>query len=267
MAASFMTLPREVRYQIYGHLCDEKCGVELMRHMRSGYMEPPHVENAAVSGTKQGIKWLTFVKREDPPQDLFALLRTCRQVLQETIFLLYAQAVFCFYLGDLSSYRHDYSSWHNHRFFPEQSFQMVQQFHIIMKENLFRVNGSDLEDVLAYFKNGSALRRLTLEFQFLSDAYWCGKSCHAWMEALSANTAIPKMIAALNSLHYFQILMNDYNPDMEGLIAPFVQQVETTLGAAHDSERRGFCRGRRLGTLQWTWHLRRALDNSSEATQ
>jgi len=260
MAVSFMTLPREVRYQIYGYLCDDECGMKLTRHKRENNMKPAYVDTVLNPGAKRSLHWVAFVSRGDPPQDLFALLRTC---CQETISLLYAQAVFCFLLGNDEQ---DYGDWHNHPFFPEQSLQMVQQFHIIMKEDSFKVSPSDIEDILAYFEDGNTLRRLTLEFQFICDADWCGVGCKPWMEAPSAQTAIPKMIAALKSLHHFQILMNDYNPKMEEIIAPFVRQVETTLGVAHSSKRWGFSKRRfadRMAFLEWTWHLRRALDKSS----
>ena len=238
--------------------------MDLTRHKRA---DSAQIETALESGAshKPSLQWVAFVSRDDPPEDLFAVLRTCRQVLQETMSLLFAQVVFCFLLG---GDKYDYCNWHNHRFSPERSLPMVQQFHIIMKEDMFKVSVCDIEDILAYFEDGNALRRLILEFQFLSDAEWCGESCRDWMRALGANTAIPKMIAALKSLHHFQILMNDYSPQMETLIAPFVRQVETAIGVAHDSKRWGFRKnkygdGDGMGSHKWTWNLRPALDKSS----
>lgn len=204
-----MTLPLEIRYQIYGYLRDEECCVELTRHKRANSAQ---IDTALGSEASHILQKVAFVTRKDPPEDLFALLRTCRQVLQETISLLYAQAVFYFLLG---SNKYDYGNWPKHRFLPEKSLQMVQQFHIILKKDMSKVTVRNIEDILAYFENGSALRRLTLKFQYLSNAELGEEGCVAWMRALGANTAIPKMIAALKSLQYFHILLNDFNSRMK----------------------------------------------------
>jgi len=258
MPASFMTLPLEVRYQIYEYTCGEKRFVDLTCQKRENILEPARVDTARNTEASQGLLWFAVIPHNDPPLDLFAVLRTCRQVLQETISLLYAQAIFCFLLRDAGRV-------YNLRFFPEQSLPMIQNVDIVIERESLEAGLSYIEDRLAYLANGDTMRRLVLAFQFLSEADRFREPCDTSMKALGTQTGIPKKIAALKSLHHFQIIMNDYNPKMEEIIAQFVSQVETTIGEAHDSERWGldgrFADGHCCHV--WTWHLRRGLDKSS----
>ncbi len=259
MAASFMTLPREIRYHIYGYLCDGKCRVYLTTHKHLWRMESAHVDTALGSQANPTFQVLSSTSRHYPWLDLFPLLRICRQVSQETISLLYTQAVFWFQLEDPDG---DYLSPYNLSVFPDESLQMIQNFHIIIKKVSLKFKPSHILDIFAYLENGNALRRLTLRFHCISEPDCFGKTCHTWMKALVAQTGIPKMIAALESLHHLQIIMSDRNPEMKETFAPFVRQLEMAIGVAHDSKRWGF----RLVSYEWTWHLRQALNKSSEAT-
>lgn len=249
MAASFMTLPREVRYQIYGYLCDGKCCVYLTIHKHQPRVESAHGDTALGSQANPIFQVWSSTSRHYPWLDLFPLLRTCRQVSQETISLLYTQAVFSFLLEDPDR---DYLSRGNICVFPDECLQMVQNFDITIKRASLKFNPSHILDILAYLENDNALRRLTLQFHCISRLDCFGKTCDNWMKAVIAQTGIPKMIAVLKSLHHFQIIMSDSNPKMEETFAPFVRQLEMAIGVAHDSKER------RVGLLflhEWTWHL------------
>lgn len=93
----FLDLPPEIRNKVYGYLLEEANPIGIhtyspvrkpVRSVRAGYVPGSYTTRAGLTWDKETCKWI------GEPPSAFALLRVCKQMLQETAPVAYGNNTF-----------------------------------------------------------------------------------------------------------------------------------------------------------------------------
>lgn len=208
MTLSFLSLPPEVRNQIYGYIFTGKCESGLVHAYPKVFATNSGYWNLdAVSKFKRNPR-LKAYWMSDIEHSCFShafVVQTCQQIYQETNALLYAGATFV------------YSFWEGPQpifnlqitpcLFPKKSLEYVKNLELL----LARADSVPLEiivEAIAGLLNAACvLERLTVKSKFTLQHE--SKTDIAWLGSILHNEAVLGSIKTLESLRDVHIIVED----------------------------------------------------------
>ena len=153
MPASFLTLPAEVRNEIYGYLLSTECNIFLSSDYR------PKTRRRTII-LSPGLHVFSCCWRYGLHP---ALLWTCRKIHDEAHALLYAHKTFLYSFRDTDE---NFYERYKPNPFPKRSLQMIENLKLVVNEGHTEEATSDhILQVVALFANSDcSLKRLILDF-------------------------------------------------------------------------------------------------------
>jgi len=253
MALSFLSLPPEVRNEIYGYIFKGKCEPGLVHvyakcfATKSGYWD---IDTRSRTKSDPQLKayWtshLLHLRSSCAP-----IVRTCQQVYRETNTLLYARATFV------------YRFWEGPRpvfnlrirpcVFQKESLQYVKNLEILLDPENSVPLDIIVEATTGLIDEACALERLTVKSK-IYDSYTTGTDA-AWMRSILQNEGVLKSIMTSKSLHYVRIIVDDEvltdGTDYAAL-SRAIASVKGWVCEAQETKPGGF-------RSDWSWYLRPA---------
>lgn len=218
---TFQSLPPEIRNEVYGHLFGNQDRIELIHKF-----PPPHVTDQAdesngyefTSTPKPLSGFLVGLRRHS------AILRTCRQIYQEAVPILYGSTVFSFPNSKFAAWIEPSDEPHS---FPAQSLQHIQKLEITVDHDEPVTSSRTAERTASLIEEAVALRQLDLSFSIWH--FWVtDKWMNIWAQDIVYNSRILEVIKASRSLRKVRIeLSEDRNLDEPRYFAPFVHAITT----------------------------------------
>jgi len=257
MALLFLSLPPEVRNQIYNYLFDED-EIQLTHYYPEGYP----VKNAHKSivtrlrvRNQAELRTYASVATLQPLQFYAAMLQTSWQIYHETCYLLYARTIFRFFF--LWNPKLAFSS----KVFQKQSLQHVGDLKIELCRMDFVSLDLVVEAIAGLVDQACALERLTVEYD-IYHPYIEGQDV-AWVQSILHSEGVLKAITTSRSLRYVCIAVYAEEFSARPHFAALCQTIATAkgwvceeqyeTGEPDDANPDGY----RCG---WGWHLRPALE-------
>jgi len=100
MALSFMSLPPELRNEVYKNIFNESYEIQLTHYYPEGYQanySRKSMVTRSRARNKAELRNYTSLYTRQPPPFYAGILQTCWQIYRETCHLLYAKTVFHFF--------------------------------------------------------------------------------------------------------------------------------------------------------------------------
>jgi len=170
MALSFLSLPPEVRNEIYGYLFDEEHGIQLTHYYHEDY-PINHASNSMVTSPKASneakLRTYTSDFTVKPRSIGTAIFYTSWQTYHESCCLLYARTAFEFFFLRYPKLAASCKIKIEGSGFPKQSLQHVQDLMIISDRTNRVPFDIIVETIAALVNEACALRRLIVKFDLI----------------------------------------------------------------------------------------------------
>lgn len=253
MTLSFLSLPPEVRNQIYGYIFTGKSESGLVHTYPSHFAtKSGYWDLDAVSRFKRNPRlkayWLSDMWH--PSSNHAPVVETCQQIYDETNALLYTQATFVyrFWEGPQPVFNLQITRC----LFPKKSLEYIKNLEIL----LARADSTPLEiivEAIAGLLNAACvLERLTVKSKFTLE--YETKTDIAWLESILHNEAVLGSIKTSESLQDVRIIVEDEKHTNGAGFATLTQVIATAKG--------WICEGQETepGSLhtKWSWSLQPA---------
>jgi len=266
MALSFLSLPPEVRNQIYGYVFNKEHLVAF-KHYFSGcdyYPEDDPVNHAPKcelcgprTNDNAGPSVYTAYRARQPPSFYTAMLQTSSQIYRETCCFLYAKTVFHYSFSpdiQLPSPAENTRS-----VFPKESLQHVKDLKIRHDRMIPVPRDVVVKAIAGFVDEACALERLTVEFHIYG-GYIYGPDV-AWVQSVLHNESVLKSLTTSKSLRYIRITVRDGLLHDEAGYAALSQATAAAKGWVcearyHNSEPDKIDSSRIRS--DWSWQLRPA---------
>ncbi len=206
MALSFLSLPPEVRNEIYGYIFKGKCEPGLVHvyakcfATKSGYWD---IDISTKSNPQLKAYWTSHLLHLH--SSCATIVLTCRQVYHETNNLLYARAIFV------------YRFWEGPRpvfnlrikpcVFRRNSLQYVKNLEILLDPANSVPLDIIVEAITGLIDEPCALVRLTVKSKIYDSDRT--ETDAAWMRSILQNEDVLESIMTLKSLQYIRIIVED----------------------------------------------------------
>jgi hypothetical protein len=210
MALSFLSLPPEVRNEIYGYLFDEEHGIQLTHYYHEDY-PINHASNSMVTSPKASneaeLRTYTSDFTVKPRSIGTAIFYTSWQTYHESCCLLYARTAFEFFFLRYPKLAASCKIKIEGSGFPKQSLQHVQDLMIRLDRTNRVPFDIIVETIAALVNEACALRRLIVKFDVFN-SYIDGPDV-AWVQSVLHNEGVSRSLTTSKSLRYIFITVCD----------------------------------------------------------
>lgn len=237
MASKFLSMPSEIRREIYEQLFAScrvpiaHCPIADEKLLIMDDMEPISPYDAP-----EDCKLVTYWKAEERPPCFAAILRTCRQIYHETRGLLHATILFEYKVRDFSQL---FSSKFSTTTFAEQNLSKIQRLEIALHPLCPYSRNVIMETVLGLLNKIDSLKQLTLRVPTLDRGVY--DDVHdQWLLTSIYDLSLSQYLGTLENLQDVWINADDDDTIGDYLresLVPFMRTITEAKGWICDEER------------------------------